>query len=393
MKQHDKYKCITCNENYADKNNLLKHKRLGHETHGIEQQYKCELCETILSSKILLNVHLRKHKTKKNHLENSLQLNKYKKESLNNKHIKNQPAFDTNMNDLQYICTMCKKMFGKKSQLNQHRERVHGKHKYHCSLCSHQSNNKTNLMQHIRLHLTHEREFVCDQCGKSFYRNSTLKEHKILQHNEKDQQFACEICGKLFKRNCEVSRHLLTHSEERPHTCSQCGQSYKRKTHLQRHQLATHGTTTNSNQRHVQRLLKNSNGELIPSKQYKEINSSLEIQAKDLIPINKIPTDNIPMYNFMNNCEEFMYSNSEELWIDNKSNNIVVEYITDTDNQTNTSEAEQYLNQSTLHLDHIDAKDLIVLSTEQMFNVNVVEDDNVSNKDMLPQYLRTFQYL
>lgn len=112
-------------------------------------------------------------------------MNKCKKESLNNNHIKNLPVFETNMNDLQYICTMCKKMFRKKSQLNQHRERVHGKHKYHCSLCSHQSNNKTNLMQHIRLHLTHEREFVCDQCGKSFYRNSTLKEHKILQHNEK----------------------------------------------------------------------------------------------------------------------------------------------------------------------------------------------------------------
>ncbi len=82
-----------------------------------------------------------------------------------------------------------------------------------------------------------KRPISCSQCGKSFTRNESLKDHMLIHAGIKP--YSCSQCGKSFTQKGSLMRHMRIHSEEKPFTCSQCGKSFTQKGQLENH-LVSH---------------------------------------------------------------------------------------------------------------------------------------------------------
>ncbi|XP_071450678.1 zinc finger protein 1 [Hetaerina americana] len=62
--------------------------------------------------------------------------------------------------------------------------------------------------------------FVCDQCDKSFSKQSSLARHKYEHSGQRPHK--CDVCSKAFKHKHHLTEHKRLHSGEKPFQCSKC---------------------------------------------------------------------------------------------------------------------------------------------------------------------------
>ncbi|CAH2005680.1 unnamed protein product [Acanthoscelides obtectus] len=106
--------------------------------------------------------------------------------------------------------------------------------KYKCKYCEDSYDDKASLKNHTEIHRT----FVCDQCGKSFFRKDYLLDHKFTHTSEK--RFSCKKCGKQFKYRSGLRVHETVHVNYRGFVCDVCAASFNTKTTLNTHILLKH---------------------------------------------------------------------------------------------------------------------------------------------------------
>ncbi|XP_013185412.1 zinc finger protein 79-like [Amyelois transitella] len=143
--------------------------------------------------------------------------------------------------DSAYRCDLCPKRFKYLHSLAKHRdthlEKVHG-----CDQCPKKYGSQALLKMHLK---THERAlrgttFRCTYCGKGFYESWNLQVHERTHRNERP--FLCEICNTAFGTNSSLKRHVkVSHSSSKPHECSTCHRCFISAVILQRHERRAHG--------------------------------------------------------------------------------------------------------------------------------------------------------
>ena len=167
-------------------------------------------------------------------------------------------------------CPICKEKIDK-TYLKKHVRTVHEgiKDQIHkCVHCGKEYVHKFRLRTHIKRDHDNVRDEECNQCGKLFFSNDTLKKHlrnvhsiinvkrsKITKgikapHNNEDhvdnsnnlKNEQCNQCGKLFFKSY-LKKHIRTVHEgirDQIHTCEYCGKEYTNKFHLRTHIIRKH---------------------------------------------------------------------------------------------------------------------------------------------------------
>lgn len=101
-----------------------------------------------------------------------------------------------------------------------------------CSILPNQIEHKDNI-QNI------PEEYECRYCDKKFSNKRHLRIH-TQKHN---LSFLCQICGKQFYRSWKLQDHIRTHTGERPYGCKKCDKSFASKSGLASHKHIHTGYT------------------------------------------------------------------------------------------------------------------------------------------------------
>ncbi|XP_006814386.1 uncharacterized protein LOC102807133 [Saccoglossus kowalevskii] len=104
-------------------------------------------------------------------------------------------------------CEQCGKMLSSKLMLEAHvkchRDSVGAK----CEICQAELKHKKNLSRHMRtLHSKETLLVPCDKCSKKFKTKDALTHHSKVVHDIV-KKVSCEICGRSYKRKKDLNRH------------------------------------------------------------------------------------------------------------------------------------------------------------------------------------------
>ncbi|XP_022209838.2 transcription factor Ouib [Drosophila obscura] len=134
--------------------------------------------------------------------------------------------------DKVYVCDMCGNSYPRKSTLATHMRRHRNERPYECEICRMSFHVNYQLMRHIRKH-TGARPYGCPCCQRRFADRTSMVKHERTHRNERP--YVCETCGKTFTYASVLKVHYKTHTGEKPHSCRLCGKSFARNHNLVAH--------------------------------------------------------------------------------------------------------------------------------------------------------------
>lgn len=199
------FRCEICNINFKSRTHYKYH----HKSHQ-SLQIKCEKCDKIFHYKSALKMH-----------EASRHSNSRKSNS---------------SMDGPQACTICDKRFQSGKLLKAH-QRYH-KNSNPTSLCNicGKTVMKLYIKAHIKLHSKSNR-LECKECFRGFFTQEGLNAHMNYKHAKGPQLFECSVCRRRYKRKASMYRHFRAqHQNLRPFMCDKCGKCYYRNEYLADHQ-------------------------------------------------------------------------------------------------------------------------------------------------------------
>lgn len=157
LERNHVYNCLKCEKLFSRSYKLVQHMRIDHENEAFE--FKCLHCNREFLTDSFLKRHI------KNHCENKLKV---------------------------YNCTECKTKFMWQSSFEKHNEFYH----------STEVVVKTEKKKKIRTgrgEKPKEKNFTCEICSRSFFRQEHLDRHTKI-HIPSEKKFECTVCEKKFNR-------------------------------------------------------------------------------------------------------------------------------------------------------------------------------------------------
>ena len=136
------------------------------------------------------------------------------------------------------VCNQCDKSFHRQSYFNYHMKAHSGKNSYSCTQCDKAFIKKGQMKLHIKtVHKLKINPKLCTQCGKSFSSQGGFAYHSKAHKGEKS--CVCSQCNKAFFIPGQLKRHIQTvHDLETPYKCNECNKDFSQsgnlKTHIQR---------------------------------------------------------------------------------------------------------------------------------------------------------------
>ncbi|XP_075159000.1 uncharacterized protein LOC142232168 [Haematobia irritans] len=227
------FQCPLCPRSYSTKPALQKHHYSAHNPNKWDRKtpkpiHKCEICNEVFRSAIVLRSHQYKH--------TGIFCDICGKPF---KHVGDMVRHKIRHSGIkEHKCKECPKEFFTAKELKGHMF-CHNGMPIVCEVCGKKCRDGGDLKAHMRRH-TGERPAKCEVCGKSFFTKYDLSVHSVAHTN--DRPFSCEVCGSRFQRKKALRVHKRIHSKERSnHVCQICGKSFAQSNGLKSH-LRTHAT-------------------------------------------------------------------------------------------------------------------------------------------------------
>ena len=185
---HEKKKpnrCSLCEYRCPEKGTLKRHIESVHEK---KKPHKCSICYDTFSQRVHLNKHIQfvhgiKEDKHHNHQKNSEEKNPLEISKI---------ASDCIPEKKKNKCSICDKIFSRKSDLKRHTDSVHAKKKPNkCSLCKFRCSEKSTLKRHIESVHEKKKPHKCSICDYSVYEKYKLNSHIQAVHEGK-KPFKCD---------------------------------------------------------------------------------------------------------------------------------------------------------------------------------------------------------
>ena len=103
--------------------------------------------------------------------------------------------------------------------------------------------NPQNIEESIQVIMDKNRtkRYVCHACNNTYTTKQKLKMHALIH---KDNCYLCDMCGKSFFRAATLEKHVSTHMLPRPHVCNVCKKSFIHRSSLMRHRSVHEKSST-----------------------------------------------------------------------------------------------------------------------------------------------------
>lgn len=189
----------------------------------------CSVCGRTCANPSSYKAHMRSHTNEKPYPCLSCD-KKYKdsgtlKRHMNRNHVQQKRPRN-------FICENCGKSFLTKSDVKIHMRTHTGETPYSCSICAVRFTQISALQRHHKRH-TGEKEHLCTACPKRFCTKTELKSHLLVHTTEKN--YSCPLCNVQFKYKSNLRKHMRQHSEPNRFVCNHCGRTFNVKGNLKCH--------------------------------------------------------------------------------------------------------------------------------------------------------------
>lgn len=134
----------------------------------------------------------------------------------------------------EYRCDECDKTFTRDTSLIVHKQRHAGVKPWTCEYCEFTCTTKGELESHRRIH-TREISYKCDECDAAYTHKNSLVIHKRTHTCEKP--FSCDECEAAFGDSSSLAQHKLRHSVLKNYICEDCEKGFFTNSDLRVHQL------------------------------------------------------------------------------------------------------------------------------------------------------------
>ena len=222
--------------------------------HDFPEQ-ECEICGQKCSTKFNLHRHmLEKHNSNIDNMTEDVE-NDFVCEVCNKsfKYLRNLKAHIYSFHNRQeeYQCKICDQKISTKSNLIRHLEEQHNAYDLDksmqtkesceiiCTVCEKVFKRKENLDLHMKIHSSEGKKYCCDVCGKQFTSKFNLIQHQ-KSHTGDREKFECELCHKSFSVKGNFTRHMQGVHERKTHPCNLCDKVYYRSDKLNAHKNKDH---------------------------------------------------------------------------------------------------------------------------------------------------------
>ena len=226
------HECGICANSFSEKEHLIEHFSLAHETDQGPRDHTCDTCGRIFSHE-----HgLKKHISLMHRENNEYMCETCAKSFSTPRNLKNHITI-VHESDKIRNCDMCEESFNDLQKLHAHLREIHSK----CHICGKEFGGggpKAPGILRVHIEQVHEgkRNYCCDICGQDFYGFTDMKRHKKRHDNpnfkpgkgKQNRGTTCEICGKSFNHSKNLNNHLdKVHERKKNQTCELCGKSLK----------------------------------------------------------------------------------------------------------------------------------------------------------------------
>ncbi|XP_039762236.1 zinc finger protein 107-like isoform X1 [Pararge aegeria] len=175
--------CDECGAKFIELSLLRSHIRNTHKK--VDAVYPCEICGKNLKSKYSRGLHVATVHEKKP------TINCYKCDAAFLSHaLRNRHLIEVHGDKRTFPCKLCDKVYNRRKTMMEHHRRSHLKvFNHQCELCAQMFYVPSALKEHMAIHRG-ERNFKCDECGKSYPGLKSLQCHK-KSHKRKLVRRSC----------------------------------------------------------------------------------------------------------------------------------------------------------------------------------------------------------